>query len=209
MPTQPADIGLVVFDLGKVLVNFDYAIAARNLGPFARLSPDQILDLLLRTPLLLDYERGALTTAEFYAALVQHTRLQSTFADFATRFGDIFSPIKPMINLLDQVHAFGRPTAVLSNTNELAIQHIRANFPFYDRFAHHVLSFEHRSMKPDPALYHVLEKIAGVPPGQILFLDDRSENVETAQNLGWHAFVHHDPESTRAHFAHLGLLQSR
>jgi FMN phosphatase YigB (HAD superfamily) len=207
MPTQSADIGLVVFDLGKVLVNFDYAIAARNLGPFAQLSPDQILDLLLRTPLLLDYERGALTTDEFYAALVQHAGLQTTFTNFATRFGDIFSPIEPMINLLDHLQAAGRATAVLSNTNELAIQHIHTHFPFFDRFNHHVLSFEHRAMKPDPALYRALEKIAGVPPGHILFLDDRPENVESAQNLGWQAFVHDDPENTRAHFARLGLIR--
>jgi HAD superfamily hydrolase (TIGR01509 family) len=206
MPNPTPDIRLVVFDLGKVLVDFDYHIAARSLSQFTRLNPDQIVDLLLRTPLLLEYELGQLTTAEFYDALVQQTGLQSTFATFAARFGDIFSPIEPMLQLLDHLQTSGLPTAVLSNTNDLAIQHIRTHFPFFARFNHQVLSFEHRAMKPDPALYRVLEITSGVPPSHILFLDDRPENVEAAHNLGWRAFVHHDPDTTRRTFIEQGLL---
>jgi HAD superfamily hydrolase (TIGR01509 family) len=111
-----------------------------------------------------------------------------------------------MIELLDRVRALGLPTAVLSNTNELAIQDIRAKFPFFAGFKHHILSFEQRAMKPDPALYHALEQASGFAPSQILFLDDRPENVEAAQQLGWQAFVHHDPETTRRTFTELGLL---
>jgi len=147
-----------------------------------------------------------MTNTDFYQALVQKTGLRASFEEFATRFGDIFSPIVPMIDLLDRVQSSNRPTAVLSNTNDLAIRHIRAHYPFFERFTHHVLSFEHRAMKPDPALYRVLEQASGVPPAQILILDDRPENVEAAQQLGWRAFVHHNPEATRRSFIELGLL---
>ncbi len=61
-------------------------------------------------------------------------------------------------------------------------------------------------MKPDPALYRALESTSGFTPSRIVFLDDRPENVETARQLGWHAFVHHDPAATRRTFAELGLL---
>lgn len=206
MITPPTPIRLVVFDLGKVLVDFDYHIAARHLSPHTHLSPEQIIELLLHSPLLLEYERGEMSNADFYQALVHKTGLRASFEEFATRFGDIFSPIAPMIDLLERVQASNRPTAVLSNTNDLAIRHIRAHYPFFERFQHHILSFEHRAMKPDPALYRVLEQASGVPPAQILFLDDRPENVEAAQQLGWQAFVHHDPEATRRTFIELGLL---
>jgi putative hydrolase of the HAD superfamily len=208
MTTQPTNIRLIVFDLGKVLVDFDYRIAARHLSQYTHLSPEQIIDLLLHSPLLLEYERGEMSNADFYQALVRKTGLRASFEEFATRFGDIFSPIEPMLDLLDRVQASNRPTAVLSNTNDLAIRHIRSHYPFFDRFKHRVLSFEHRSMKPDPALYRVLEQASGVPPAQILFLDDRPENVEAAQQLGWQAFVHHDPAATRRTFTELGLLSN-
>ncbi|MCL4177315.1 MAG: HAD family phosphatase [Verrucomicrobia bacterium] len=206
MPTQPANLRLVVFDLGKVLVDFDYHIAARQLSPHTRFSPDRLIELMLRTPLLLDYERGAITSTEFYDALVLQTGLRCPFPEFASRFGDIFSPIEPMIELLEHLRALGLPTAVLSNTNELAIQDIRAKFHFFAGFKHHILSYEHRAMKPDPALYHALESTSGFIPSQIVFLDDRPENVEVARKLGWHAFVHHDPAATRRTFTELGLL---
>ncbi len=206
MSDSSRDIGLVVFDLGKVLLDFDYLIAARNLSERARLTADQIYELLLRTPLLVDYERGELASAEFYSAMVRQAGFLGSFAEFSDRFADIFSPIVPMIELVAQVQASSRPIALLSNTNELAVEFIRAHFPFYAQFTHRVLSYEHKVMKPDPALYRVIEETSSCPPDRILFLDDRPENVQAAQFLGWHAFVHHTPENSRAQFAQLGLL---
>jgi len=58
MMTRPTNLRLIVFDLGKVLVDFDYHIAARNLSHHTHSSPEQIIELLLHSPLLLEYERG-------------------------------------------------------------------------------------------------------------------------------------------------------
>ena len=41
---------VVVFDLGKVLVDFDYSIAARKLGPRARLPAPELQHLLCQSP---------------------------------------------------------------------------------------------------------------------------------------------------------------
>lgn len=202
-PLNP--IHLVVFDLGKVLLDFDYGIAARRLSRDSSLTPEQILDLLLRTPLLHRYELGELTSVEFHQALVRDAGLRSSLEDFAIYFGDIFSPIQPMLDLLHRFQKSRLRTAVLSNTNELAIQFIRPRYPFFNQFNHHVFSFEHGAMKPDPALYRVIERLSAVPPAQIVFLDDRPENVEAALQLGWHAFVHQDPDSTHQAFTRFGL----
>jgi HAD superfamily hydrolase (TIGR01509 family) len=207
MPASHSSPRLIVFDLGKVLLDFDYRIAAKHLAAHSRFDPGQIVELLLQTPLLLDYEIGRMTSAEFHLVLTQKAGLRLEFAEFARLFGDIFSPIDSMLQLLEQVRANKYTTAVLSNTNELAIQFIRQQFPFFAGFAHHILSYEHRAMKPDPALYHAVELASGMTSGQILFIDDRPENVQTAHQLGWHAFVHHDPAATRQTFARFGLIR--
>jgi putative hydrolase of the HAD superfamily len=208
MPTSQSPIRLVVFDLGKVLLDFDYGIAARHLSLKSRLNPGQIMELLLQTPLLVDYEIGQMSSAEFHVALVRKAGLRADFEEFARLFGDIFSPIQPMLGLLEQVRAAGLPTAVLSNTNELAIQFIRQHYPFFAAFSHQILSYEHRAMKPDPRLYHAVEQSSGVRPDEILFVDDRPENVDAARQLGWHAFVHHDSATTRQTFSAFGLVNS-
>ena len=63
----------VVFDLGKVLVDFDYSIAARRLAGGSRLDVAGIRALIDQAPLLLRYERGEMSTGEFFEAFVDGT----------------------------------------------------------------------------------------------------------------------------------------
>lgn len=82
----------------------------------------------------------------------------------------------------------------LSNTNSIHWDKLLQSYPlmghFDRRFASQILG----CAKPGKEIY---EKVAGflnAQPRQILFFDDRLENVETAQRLGWHAqlYVGHE-----------------
>jgi putative hydrolase of the HAD superfamily len=203
MITQP---DVVVFDLGKVLVDFDYRIAARQLAELSVVPPERIVELLLDTPLLGRYERGEMSTEEFHAVVGQHLRFRGDFAEFARRFGDIFTPIDPMIRLHAEVRAAGFPTAVLSNTNDLAVRQIRAVFPFFAGFDHYVFSHEHHAMKPDIRLYRAMEAATGRRGAALCFIDDRPENVDAAARLGWQSSVHHSPDATRRRLQELRVL---
>jgi HAD superfamily hydrolase (TIGR01509 family) len=207
-PSPEPPPATVVFDLGNVLLAFDYRIAAANLAPHASASAEEILDVLLGTRLLHRYECGELNTVQFFDALSQATGFTAGFDAFARCFTEIFTPIPPMIELQRRIRAGGVPTVLLSNTNELQFQHLRERHPFIVEFEHHVLSFEHRAMKPDLALYRVVEELTGRVGSDLVFLDDRPDNVEAACRLGWRAFVHENPERSSRHFVDLGLLSS-
>jgi HAD superfamily hydrolase (TIGR01509 family) len=98
------------------------------------------------------------------------------------------------------------PTYIFSNTNELAIHHIRRNFPFFANFDGYILSYEHGAMKPGAKLYEVVERTSGHRGAEILYLDDRPENVEAGAARGWQAILQENPDKTRAAIAALGLL---
>ena len=66
---------VVVFDLGKVLVDFDYSIAARKIAAQSSFSPAQIQELLDHSPLLFRFEHGHLTSQEFF----EEVRRESKF----------------------------------------------------------------------------------------------------------------------------------
>ena len=66
-----------------------------------------------------------------------------------------------MLDLHRRLRHAGLPTYIFSNTNELAIDHIRARFPFFHQFDGYILSYEHNAMKPDPRLYTVVEQTTG------------------------------------------------
>jgi HAD superfamily hydrolase (TIGR01509 family) len=52
-------------------------------------------------------------------------------------------------------------------------------------------------MKPEAKIYEVLEKLAGRRGADIVYLDDRPENVAAGVARGWRTVLHETPEKTR------------
>src|SRR5277367_5596904 len=127
-------IKTIVFDLGKVLVDFDYSIAARRIGERGKMAPAEIRDFIDHSPLLFRLERGQITSEQFYREVSGATGFGGSFDDFRSFFSDIFVPIEAMVQLHAELRRHGFPTYVFSNTNDLAVAHIRRNFPFFSNF---------------------------------------------------------------------------
>ncbi|HEY5915100.1 MAG TPA: HAD family phosphatase [Verrucomicrobiae bacterium] len=204
--TTNQSIKAIVFDLGKVLVDFDYSIAIRKIAARSTISVADLSRSITTAPLLLDYECGKLTSEEFFVRVRSATGFQGDIEEFANLFGNIFSPIEPMIDLHRSLSGGGFPTFIFSNTNDLAVRHIRKTFPFFNRFSGYVLSYEHGSMKPAAEFYRVLEQQSGFRGPEIFYLDDRPENVAAGAARGWQAVVHQTPEETIRKVRALGLL---
>src|SRR5260370_14660825 len=142
----------VVFDLGKVLVDFDYAIAGRKLAARANMPARELGEFLVHVPLIVRYETGLITSEQFYQEVRAASGFLGDLNEFASLFADIFTPIEPMVELHCELRRLGFPTYIFSNTNELAVRFIRRNFPFFTNFDGYILSFEHASMNPQAKL---------------------------------------------------------
>jgi len=197
---------IVVFDLGKVLVDFDYTIAGRRLSAQSTMSPAEVQKYLDYSPLLFRYETGLVTRQEFFDEVRQATGFRGGLAEFGSFFADIFSEIPAMIALHAELRRRGIPTYVFSNTNDLAIEHIRGAFPFFANFDGYILSYEVRAMKPAAKIYEALENLSGKRGAEILYLDDRQENVDAGAARGWQTILQTDPAKSRAAIERLGLL---
>ena len=197
---------VAVFDLGKVLVDFDYSIAARRIAARSTMPPADIQKFIDHSPLLVRYETGLMSREEFYSEIRAITGFLGDIEEFGSFFADIFSPMDEMIRLHAQLRERGVPTFIFSNTNDLAISHIRRNFPFFANFDAYVLSYEHGAMKPHAKLYEVVEQVTGRRGSEILYLDDRPENADAGVARGWHVIQHNDPAASLARVQELGLL---
>jgi FMN phosphatase YigB (HAD superfamily) len=195
----------VVFDLGKVLVDFDYGIAARAVAARARISAPEVAKLIAETSLLITYETGGLATDAFYKQVCDATGFCGDLKEFGTCFGDIFTPIEAMIDLHARIRDAGVPTYIFSNTNELAIAHIKRTFPFFSTFKDYVYSFEEGALKPDTKIYGAVERRTRLCGGEILYIDDRPENIDAGKQRSWQAIHHIDPSTTRRAVAATGL----
>lgn len=197
---------VAVFDLGKVLVDFDYSIAARRIAARSTMPPTDVQKFIDHSPLLVRYETGLMTREEFYSEIRAITGFLGDIDEFGSFFADIFSPMDEMIRLHQALREQRVPTYIFSNTNDLAISHIRRNFPFFANFDDYVLSYEHGAMKPHAKLYEVVERVTGKRGDQILYLDDRPENAGAGVARGWHVIQHHDPAASLKRVKELGLL---
>lgn len=200
---------VVVFDLGKVLVDFDYTIAAKKIASKGKMMAEKIYEFIALSPLLLKYETGLISQEDFFGAVCQATGYCGDIEEFGGFFADIFTPIEPMVELHNALRAAKIPTYIFSNTNDLAITHIRQNFPFFNNFDGYILSYEVGAMKPDAKIYEALEKMAGKRGAEVLYLDDRQENVDAGAARGWQVILQETPDKTLMAIRKLGLLHDK
>ena len=197
---------VVVFDLGKVLVDFDYSKAARRLAARTALSLDDVRKAIDQSHLHIGFETGHVTKEDFIAQATKLIGFVGHADEFIQIFCEIFEPIQPMIELQSAIRKRGIPTFIFSNTNALQLGYIRETYPFFSGFDGYILSFEHGAMKPDAKLYEVVERETRRRGAQILYIDDRPENIATGTARGWQVILQETPEKTLAAFKQTRLL---
>ncbi len=198
-------IRVVAFDIGKVLLDFDYDIFLDRVAPRTHLDISALDRLLNQSPLLAEYESGSLDCADFFEEFQKESGYTGTRGEFAALFADIFTPIEEVVALHKQIAVSGLPTYTLSNTNPMAVQHIQQTYSFWPLFTDHVLSYEHGSLKPQSELYYQLEVVSDCSGKEIAYLDDRPENVATGKARGWKAIQFENPDQVQSAFQLMGF----
>jgi len=197
-------ISAVVFDLGNVLLPFNWQIAADAFCARSRASRRELQDYFLTTAFVQQLESGQMTGPQFYRRLAADFEFAGSYEEFVSVWSDIFTADPAMLALAAQLK--GRlPRYLLSNTNDIHINFIFAKFPAIRDFDGHVLSFEVGVMKPDRAIYDATVQRFQLDPARTVFIDDILANVEGARAAGWQGIHHRDAESTRAELTKLGL----
>src|SRR5687767_13167296 len=107
--------GAIIFDLGKVLLDFDYGRVAPKMMRHCQLSRQDIVNAFNQSPLLHRYETGMLTTDQFFSEIKCLSKFCGEFTDFESIFSDIFTPVPEMIDLHTRLRKRGVPTFVFSN----------------------------------------------------------------------------------------------
>ena len=199
-------IQAVVFDLGNVLVDVVHARAGDALAKFCRDGPQRLTEVMTTSPLLHSIERGEIDAHVFFRDLAAHASCSAPLADLRAAFCDIFIPVPEMIEVNARVRARGTRTYLFSNTSVLHFAYLKRNHAFLSDFDGYFLSYEAKCMKPHEAFYRVVESGTGLAGGEIVYIDDKPENVEAGVKRGWHAVHHLDPAQTIERLRALGLL---
>lgn len=195
-------IGHVVFDLGKVLVDFSYSQLFPLLRRRGALIRD-VEDFAVRVRLV-DYEHGSISTEEFRQGLNALLSSPLDEDEFKNAWCGIFTPIPQMLTLARRLQG-QVGVYIISNTSEIHWDYLRERFALADLSKDTFASFEVGHMKPVEAIYRAAETRFGFAPEEVVFIDDRMENVTGAQACGWQAIHHLSYGQTRDALIDLGL----
>ena len=199
-------IRVVAFDIGKVLLDFDYDIFVNRMAPRTNMDESGLNAFLNQSPLLAKYESGQLTSTEFAEIVRMETGFGGLENEFAAFFEKIFTPIPDVIEMHRKIAESGMATYTFSNTNEMAVRHMTRAYDFWPRFSGHVLAHEVKALKPETKMYDFLERATGCRGGEIAYVDDRPENIEVGRARGWNVIQQHTPIETRLALVELGVI---
>jgi len=178
---------VIVFDLGNVLIPFDYKIMTNRLNKVSPgLGETFLAEYKNNYHIHRSYESGAMTDHQFIDKMLKilgHKIDSETFCRF---FSEIFRVNQNVAELLPQLKKRYK-LILLSNTNSIHKKYGWEKFDFLKHFDHLVLSHEVGAVKPDEKIYHAVETVSGFPPQLHLFIDDVKEYCDSAIKFGWDA----------------------
>ncbi|MCK9431054.1 MAG: HAD family phosphatase [Candidatus Omnitrophica bacterium] len=189
-------IKAILFDLGNVLVDFDFKPAVERISCFCGKGGDEILKFFFDSKVTNAFEKGELSSEEFYRQVKDGLHLKLGYESFVPVWNEVFffsaknRTVYHIANCLKSKYRIG----LLSNTNILHYGHIKNNFPVFNVFEKIFLSFEIGSLKPEVGIYQKVIKDLGVLPEDIFYTDDRQDLVKSAAALGIKSFVFTTPE---------------
>ena len=182
-------IQLIIFDLGKVILDFSHLKIAEGLARHSEhkryQDPGNMMeDMLLNgNGVIARYDKGDMTSEEFFSYIKETFGLNISFLQFKRIWTEIFTENKGVGDLIERLKK-DFTLFLLSNTNELHFTYIKESFPVVHKFDRWVLSYETGLSKPDPEIYRLALSQAGVKPSEAIFIDDITGHVRGAQSVG-------------------------
>jgi len=144
------------------------------------------------------YDRGSLTAEAYWQQVAEDLHRPLNEAEIQQLIDidtDVWTqPNQPMIDWATALQRSGMKTGILSNMGDAMEREILARCPWLAGFTDHTFSHRLKMAKPDPAIYQHAAEGLNVPPENILFIDDREENIAAARAAGMQAvqYTSHD-----------------
>ena len=177
------NIKVIIFDLGKVILDFDHMHICTKLSKQSPFGPDRIHDIIFNSGLEASFDMGIISPENFYLSVKKKARLEININVFQKIWTKIFTLNPGIEDLLSALKNRYR-LLCLSNTNSWHFEYCIQKFHALKLFNGFILSYEVGKTKPDSAIFKEALKKAATLPDECVYIDDVPEFVETASKLG-------------------------
>jgi putative hydrolase of the HAD superfamily len=186
-PNASSHIDAVLFDYGQVLSGPPDPAAWARMIAITGLDQSRLHGAYWK--FRHDYDRAALTGPAYWDAVAADAGINFDARQVAALFVadvDLWTSLNlPMVEWAARLQHAGVRTGILSNIGDSIAQGIVAKLPWLSGFDQCIWSYELHTAKPDPAIYLKTAEALRTAPANILFLDDREDNIAAAAALGF------------------------
>lgn len=175
-----------LFDVGNVIIFFDFTKAAVRIAPHCEISPEEALAKV--SPLTDELETGLLSADEFITEAIRRTGYSGSTEEFRVAFEDIFELNEPMAAFIEEQHRSGVTLHLLSNTNPIHVPFFEKTYPVFECFTGRIYSHEVGAMKPDQKIYEAAISQLDLNPDKTIYIDDLAANCKKGWEMGFRTF---------------------
>jgi len=152
-----------------------------------------------------DFQKGLIMEDTFWARICGELSVPKpeAFSLWAKAFEAVYSPRVDMFSLARSLSKNGYKIALLSNAEPPAMQYFYQQR--YDMFDTLVFSCEEKTRKPERKIYELALERLGSQPTQSIFVDDKPEYINGAQEVGINTVLFQSMDQVRHELARLGV----
>lgn len=197
------EIKNIIFDFGGVIIDIDEQLAINEfvklgVNDSSKTSSQEFTDLIRK------FERGIFTPDIFRNKLRDFLDISATDQEIDDAWNALLFDIPAKrLEIIEKVKE-NYNIFLLSNSNEihydLYVRDLQLRFgytEFNELFHQAYFSFDLHLSKPHEEIYEFVMFQEDLDPAETLFIDDKSENIETAKQLGFQTYQLIKPERIR------------
>ncbi len=178
---------IAIFDFFGVVIDWKSEYIIPSLAKYAGVSEAEFKQGMSKDLALCD--TGKISVSELFSRLgglfgVDASGLERVFRKCLEDRAKLDEDVVRIIQSLPSV-------VLLSNQMPLHAE-VAVSKGWFSYFSRLFLSFEIGHAKPSPESYKFVLKELGVKPEEVVFVDDKQENVDGARAVGMHAICFHD-----------------
>lgn len=195
----------IVFDVGKVLVDFNWKQVFTALG-FEGETYRKVEEATVKSAAWGEFDRGKLTDEEVLQSfLAQAPDCETEIRTFWEHVPDTIRRYDYAESWIQDLKEKGYKVYLLSNYPNRTYHLTRKELSFVDMVDGGIFSYQIKKIKPDPAIYQALFEKYSLVPEECVFLDDNGDNVAAARKLGMKAIQFHGKEQAELELQALGV----
>jgi 2-haloacid dehalogenase len=201
-----APVSAVVFDVGRVLFEWDLRILIRKLIA-DEAEVEHVYANVVSVDWHFQHDAGVPLAEMVPARIAEFPQYETVISAYSTRFNEtIPGPVPGSLDIVEQLHERGVPLYAITNFGDEFWRAFSPTQPVFTRFRDIVVSGAEKIAKPDPAIYRLAEQRFGFPGSAMLFVDDNRDNIEAARACGWQAHHFADAETLALDLRRRGLI---